>query len=126
MRSKIQVLAVGALFIVFGALSFACNANHGTTPLAPAVISYGGSLTFNPSAVTIKSGMTVIWDSSFGFFHNLVIDDGASNCVTTYTYPATIAFPAAGTYSFHCAFHSPCGFSSCADCTGMAGTLLVK
>lgn len=127
MNPKVKILAVGAIFILFAIFSFACQADHGTTPIAPTVITYGGSLTFKPSAVTILAGSTVTWDSSFGFFHTLNIDDGASNCVTDYfSYPITITFNSPGKYSFHCDYHSPCGSGSCSGCTGMAGYVLVK
>ena len=127
MKSKLKVLAVGAIFVLFSIFSFACQADHGTTPIAPTVISYGGSLTFKPSAVTILSGSTVTWDSSFRVFHTFDNDDGASNCVTDYySYPITITFNNPGQYNFHCDYHSSCGAGVCSGCTGMVGYVLVK
>ncbi|HVZ81808.1 MAG TPA: hypothetical protein VHE12_13560 [bacterium] len=127
MSSKVKIFAVGAVFILFAFFSFACQSDHGTTPVAPTMISYGAGNVFVPSAVTIRSGSTVIWDSSFGFFHTLHIDDGASNCVTDYIgYPVTLTFNSPGKFGFHCDYHSSCGAGSCLNCTGMAGYVMVK
>jgi len=128
MNSKAKIVSLALACLIFCVLSLACDMNHGTTPLAPAIVSYGGGLTFKPSSVTIKSGMEVIWDGSFGFFHTVNIDDGAGNCVTNYTsFPTTVSFASPGTYSYHCAYHSPCGPSTCGTaCTGMAGVVVVK
>jgi plastocyanin len=129
MKSKAKILAVGTIFILFALFSFACQSNHGTTPIAPTVITryFDGTFHFKPSAVTITSGSSVIWDGSFGCFHTLNIDNGASNCVTDYTcYPVTIAFNSPGNFNFHCDYHSSCGSGTCANCTGMVGNVLVK
>lgn len=116
-----------ALAFIAGLLATACKMDHGTTPLAPTVITYGGSYNFSPSAVTIKSGMTVIWDKSFACGHTLTIDNGAGACVTNYScYPVTLNFPDTGTYNFHCDYHSSCGPTACTNCTGMVGRVVVQ
>lgn len=127
MKRREKWSLLGGLLLATAVVFTACSANHGTTPIAPTVISYSGSFSFNPASVTIRAGMTVLWDNSFGCSHTLNIDNGAGACVTNYTcYPVTITFPNTGTYSFHCNYHSGCGPSSCTSCTGMAGTVVVQ
>src|SRR5665213_2220284 len=65
----------------------------------------GGNYFFSPSAVTITHGQSVVWDSSLNG-HTVTLDSfsvtsGSSGTNTT-SFPATIAFPTAGTYYYHC------------------------
>jgi plastocyanin len=81
---------------------------------------------FNPSAVTITHGNAVAFELGGGT-HLLYIDNGAGTCAQNYTsWPQTITFPTAGTFNFHCAYHSGCGTTSCSGCTGMVGQVVVQ
>ena len=82
---------------------------------------------FSPSAVTITHGNAVAFELGGGT-HSLYIDDGAGTCAQNYsTWPQTIVFPTAGTFSFHCGYHSsPCYTTSCTGCTGMIGQVIVQ
>jgi len=92
-------------------------------------ITYGGSLNYNPSTVTIAPGGSVIWDSSFYGGHTLYIDNGAGICATSFSstsFPVTVTFPNAGSFKFHCSIHTACG-TTCGGCTGgMQGLVLVQ
>src|ERR1035438_2789198 len=128
MSAKMKILSLAAFCLFLCVLSLACDMKHGTTPIAAPVITYGGNFSFIPSAVTIKTGMSVIWDGSFNGSHTAYIDDAAGNCVTNFTsFPVTGTFSSHGTYHYHCQYHSPtCGTTICsAACTGMAGVIVV-
>jgi len=66
------------------------------------------ALKFDPSAVSAKAGDVVQWTNSGGVAHNVTFDDypdltsGTMNGGDKYE----IKFTKAGTYSFHCTFHS--------------------
>jgi plastocyanin len=93
---------------------------------AGATVVYGGSFNFSPSQVTITHGQSVVWDSSLNG-HTVTLDgfSGTSGSTGTNTasFPATIVFPTAGTYYYHCGVpgHSGCGTTSYGVCTGGAG-----
>jgi plastocyanin len=113
-----------------------------TPPPAVAVTLTGTSpanYAFNPSTVTVApSGSITFIDQTTGFgsSHVLLVDNGAGTCLSTST-EITVPmggsivvtagpFAVAGTYHYHCIYHSPCGTSSCAaTCTGMAGVVTI-
>ncbi len=115
--------ALGLLFL----LPLACA----TSPTTPQTTTAGTvtattSATFSPSTVTIMHGHAVTFVLGGGT-HSLYIDNGSGTCAQNYsTWPQTINFPTAGTFSFHCQYHSPCGTGSCASCTGMTGQVIVQ
>ena len=95
-------------------------------PLTAAVTALISS-TFNPASVTIFRGGAVTFVLGAGT-HSVYIDNGSGVCGTNYTlFPSTVPFPTAGTYNFHCQYHSPCALTTCnATCTGMVGTVVVQ
>ncbi|HTA76417.1 MAG TPA: plastocyanin/azurin family copper-binding protein [bacterium] len=96
-------------------------------------VSYGGSLNYSPAGVTITHGQSVAWDSTLSG-HTVFLDNysgTAGTCGSSANYssfPVTVSFPTAGTYYYHCSVpgHSPCGSSTCGQCTGMAGFVQVN
>jgi plastocyanin len=97
-------------------------------------VTYGGSFNFSPSAVTITHGQSVVWDSSLNG-HTVTLDSfsgsSGSTGTTTTSFPATINFPTAGTYYYHCGVsgHSGCGTTSYGVCSGgfgMIGSITVN
>ena len=94
----------------------------------------GGAYFFSPSAVTITHGQSVIWNSSLNG-HTVTLDgfSGATGSTGTNTasFPATIVFPTAGTYYYHCGVsgHSGCGTTTYGVCSGgfgMIGSVVVN
>jgi len=63
---------------------------------------------FSPAKITVKKGTTVTWTNNDSTAHtvtgddNSAIDSGTLNKGDTYTFK----FDAAGTFAYHCAFHS--------------------
>jgi len=66
-----------------------------------------GQLTFDPTAVTVKSGDVVQWKNSGGVAHNVTFDAQPSLTSGTLqqgdTWQVQITTP--GTYTYHCTFH---------------------
>ena len=94
----------------------------------------GGNYFFSPSQVTITHGQSVVWDSSLNG-HTVTLDgfSGTSGSTGTNTagFPATIVFPTAGTYCYHCGVsgHSGCGtttYGVCSGGSGMVGSVVVN
>ncbi len=110
-------------------LPLACT----SSPSAPATmtstartVTATGSSTFSPGSVTIMHGQAVTFVLGSGT-HSLYIDNGSGACAQNYsTWPQTITFSTAGTFSFHCQYHSPCSTTSCSACTGMVGQVIVQ
>lgn len=101
-----------------------------STPPLSVTIGYGGADNFLPAAVTIRSGGTVTWNSSFNSpaIHNLYLSNSAQSAclITSSGYPVTSSTLSAGTYKFYCSNHSSCGASCNSACSGgMQGTILV-
>ena len=95
------------------------------TPTSSSVAA--SNFAFSPSAVTITRGGSVTFTNAGGT-HTVYLDNGAGTCATNYTvFPTTVTFATAGTYYFHCQYHSSCGTTTCgASCTGMAGFVVVQ
>lgn len=94
----------------------------------------GGNYFFSPSQVTINHGQSVVWDSSLNG-HTVTLDGftgtSGSTGTNTASFPATIAFPTAGTYYYHCgdSGHSGCGTTTYGVCSGgfgMVGSVVVN
>src|SRR6478672_1610415 len=80
------------------------NGNHtGDSTNKVSIINFN----FSPSKLTIASGVTVTWTNNDTTPHTVTADDnsftsGSLNKGDTYTHK----FTAAGTYAYHCKFHS--------------------
>ena len=93
----------------------------------------GGVTLSGVVGVTIMHGNSVIWDAT-NATHPLYIDNGASCSVSNNTaFPMTQAFPAAGTYYFHCGAHAtgcnPSAIScpvTASSCTGEASFVVAQ
>jgi len=127
MNKFICLLLFGACGLL--ALShLACGSSPSTTPaMTPAnTITATSYNNFSPSSVTITHGSAVTFVLGGGT-HSLYIDNGSGTCAQSYTtWPQVITFPTAGTFSFHCQYHSGCGTTSCSGCTGMVGQVIVQ
>jgi plastocyanin len=125
--NKIISLLFFSICGFLASLPMGCTGGPSTpTTGAAGTVTATGSDTFSPSAVTIMHGSAVTFVLGSGT-HSLYIDNGSGTCAQHYTtWPQTITFPSAGTFSFHCQYHSPCGTTSCSSCTGMTGQVIVQ
>ena|SRR5882724_4212909 len=104
-------------------------------PAAPAAVvevqAGGTGLVFTPAAVTLQAGDSVHF-SNAGGTHNVTADDGSFRCangcdgqggdgsISGAPWSATVAYPRAGTYLFHCEEHGGAGG------VGMSGRVIVQ
>jgi plastocyanin len=152
--NRLGILAVCLIFGVLSLMTFGCPyvgpqyptiyGNLTVTPTPPtatAVTLTGNSAAnyaFNPSPVTIVSNgsITFIDQTNYGSPHVIWVDNGsgvclgASSAVTVPTGGSTVVaggpYANAGTYHYHCIYHSFCGMTTCnATCTGMAGVIYI-
>ena len=100
-----------------------------STPL-PATVNVISS-SYNPGAVTIVHGGSVIWNNMDGYNHSVFPDNGAGSCATDIPLGAglsiTVTYPSPITINYHCSIHAASCNSTCASsCTGMVGTVVVQ
>jgi plastocyanin len=104
--------------------------NATPTPTSSSVTISGYA--FNPAAVTITQGGSVVWTNVDPVTHTVYPDNGSGVCTTNNTLPSgssvTLTFPTIMTVHYHCSIHAACGTSSCSvTCTGyMTGTVVVQ
>jgi plastocyanin len=86
-----------------------------TVPSGAASVAATASNQFTPATVTVTRNGTVTW--SFAAQHNVTFDtQGAPPGIATRdSGTASITFPAAGTFAYHCTIHA-----------GMSGTVVVQ
>ena len=117
----VVILVVGLFLNKNGMLSTApkFNKSNGPTPIVSPteqnVITIENSA-YNPANLVVKVGDKVTWKNSdtmqhTATFDSLPIDTGTLNPNES----ATISFPTAGTFTYHCTFHP-----------GMTGTIIVE
>jgi plastocyanin len=100
----------------------ACSGDNGDGGQGPDETPEGDVLvrnnSFDPSALEVAPGTTVVWAwSPGGVTHNVTFDDGeASDDLSSGTYERT--FAGAGSFPYHCTFHGT-------PTTGMRGVVTV-
>lgn len=63
---------------------------------------------FNPSSITINKGTTVTWTNKHSEVHTVTSNTGAFNSGDlTKGKQFAYTFTTAGTYAYHCIYHSP-------------------
>lgn len=86
------------------------------TPIAPVSAVNIQGFQFLPNPDTIARGSLVSWTNLDGATHHIVSDTGAFDTQNlTQGQSAIVAFPAAGTYTYHCQIH-----------TSMVGTIVAQ
>ena len=126
-RVPASVLALGALALLFTALTFllaSCGGSTSTTATTAGAGSGGGNnvqvaminRSYDPGTVTVKVGDTVVWTNQSSIQHDVVADNGEFKSKLfgqgeTFSY----TFTKAGTYPYHCSIHP-----------GMTGTVIVQ
>ena len=67
------------------------------------------NIAFSPAAIKVGSGATVTWTNTDGTNHNVIFDGNAvaaSGTIAGGTAKSLVMPTAAGTYNYHCGFHS--------------------
>lgn len=102
----IAVLVIGVLAFIF---SQQPSSNNPTTPsnTQSNEISIKG-FAFSPSTISIKVGDTLTWTNQDSTSHTVTSDSGSELSSATLSQGQTYShtFNTAGTYSYHCTFHS--------------------
>src|SRR5437763_11693100 len=92
------------------------NGGYNNPPGSTAAAVNITGMAFSPSTLTVKAGTTVTWTNNDNMTHTVTSDDSngfnSGDMTNTKTYSYT--FSTAGTYSYHCYYHS-----------GMTGTVTV-
>lgn len=83
------------------------NNNGGTPPPANSNSVTISAMSFSPADLTVKAGTTVTWTNNDNISHTVTADDNSFDSGTmghgaTFTH----TFATAGSYTYHCAFHS--------------------
>lgn len=77
------------------------------------------SISYDPKIMTIKAGDEVVWENVAYTDHYATADDGKTfdvGPISPKTKSKPVAFPAAGTYKYHCRVHGKT----------MSGTVVVQ
>jgi plastocyanin len=85
----------------------ASTAPSGAPPAAAGSTVSIASFSFQPAALTVSVGTTVTWTNNDTASHTVTADDGSFKSGTLgkgVTFSQT--FATAGTFAYHCAFHS--------------------
>ena len=85
------------------------------TPLAAAAATSSAQIVncppafgcFRPNPIQIKAGDSVTWTNNAGLSHTATSDTGAwdTGILATGATSSPVAFPTAGTFTYHCAIH---------------------
>jgi len=122
-----SVRTVSAALAALTVLAFASAARAAVVD----VQAGGSNMVFTPSTVTIQAGDSVRFTNAGGT-HNVTADDGSFRCaagcdgqggdgsISGNLWSATVAFPRAGTYLYHCEEHGGAGG------VGMSGRVIVQ
>ncbi|MDD4991987.1 MAG: cupredoxin domain-containing protein [Paludibacter sp.] len=98
---KIALLA----FVLVSILFFISSCTSTNEPAANEVFIQG--MAFSPATLTVTAGTTVKWTNKDGVAHTVTCDTGlfdSGNVGANGTY--SHAFTTAGTYNYHCTYHS--------------------
>ena len=133
MRTRFAII-LGLAAIVAG-----CGSSYSTTPTTPSVsgphvailAGSGGAYDdpsqgykgtgatdgtgFSPPTITVNMGDTVTWNNNDSVTHQPTADNNAWSGIASSGGSYSHAFPAAGTYTYHCAIHP-----------AMTGTIIVQ
>lgn len=126
MRNKQAIIIVILVVIAAGGITFFAvkgdkksndsssqsmnmNGQSSNKPVATDMVAIQ-NFSFSPPAITVKVGATVTWTNKDSTSHTVTADSGAADAfdsgtlATSQTYTHT--FKKAGTFAYHCTFHS--------------------
>ncbi len=121
MNAKKEIrMAIIAITMSFSLMFTSCTKDAYVTPKTsgtpPANEVFIESMSFTPSIITVSAGQTVTWTNKDNTAHTVtsntpMFDSGSMGNSATFSF----TFPTAGTYNYHCSFHS-----------GMTGQVVVQ
>jgi plastocyanin len=108
-HAGIRILIVPALMCMFSLLNSCSSKNDpvGNTPPPGTNNVTIQSMAFSPATITVTAGATVKWTNMDAIAHTVTSDTplfDSGSLVTNGVYSYT--FTTAGTYNYHCTFHS--------------------
>src|SRR4030088_2289571 len=101
MRKLLLALAM----VVPGLLLVPLAASAANSPAQ--IINCAGTWCFSPNPIRITAGSTVTWTNATAPTHTSTSDTGAWNTgnIAPGATSSAVAFPTAGTFTYHCAIH---------------------
>jgi plastocyanin len=81
-----------------------CGTSGDATPAATTRVTMAKSYRFEPRAIAVPVGATVIWTNDDNFTHSVQVDGQEDHTVGPGE-RVSIAFPTAGTYHYVCRLH---------------------
>jgi plastocyanin len=109
----LRITAAAALVVIGGACAHVKGGSAAVPADRAAAVVHLKAVTFDPGAVTIKSGQAVTWVWDDPIIHNVTGDGFGSGNQDSGSYSFTFAQP--GTYRYQCTIHA-----------GMVGTVTVQ
>lgn len=106
-EAKRTRLTIIAILIVGASLAGCTGRESAPSPVATDTVVIPGAWTFEPAAAQVKAGANVTFENHGGAAHTVTFDDGSFDQTIPPGGAITRAFPAPGTYSYHCKFHPP-------------------
>ncbi|HJV76946.1 MAG TPA: cupredoxin family copper-binding protein [Paludibacter sp.] len=108
-RTGIRILIVPVLMCIFCILNSCTSKNDpvGNTPTPGTNSVTIQNMAFSPATITVTAGATVKWTNMDAIAHTVTSDTplfDSGSLVTNGVYSYT--FTTAGTYNYHCTFHS--------------------
>lgn len=113
---KQRTFHVTILIVIAGILLLGCsksnNSNSGYNNNPPPTTTTGSNvaisnMNFTPSSLTVKAGTTVTWVNNDNITHTVTADDGSfTSGDLKYGNSYSHTFSTAGTYAYHCKYHS--------------------
>jgi len=108
-HAGIRILIVPALMCIFSLLNSCSSKNDpvGNTPPPGTNNVTIQNMAFSPATITVTAGATVKWTNMDAIAHTVtsdtpLFDSGSLSTNGVYSY----TFTTAGTYNYHCTFHS--------------------
>ncbi len=107
MKKLIALVLLGFMLVLAGCSQQAPPQN-GTAPPSPGSANKMVEIkffAFNPAAVTVNKGMTVIWVNGDSAPHQILFSDGTKSQVLSNGMNYSRTFPDSGTFDYSCAIH---------------------
>jgi plastocyanin len=103
MRRPARWLVLGALLVLLAG----CASQAAANPVDTSRVEMPPSYRFDPPAIRVPVGTSVVWHNGDNFTHSVHLLDGSN--VDKVAHPGetvTITFDKVGTYRYNCTFHA--------------------
>jgi plastocyanin len=117
--SKMRLLTGTAFLMAILSILYSCSKSTAYNTPSPGPGTKGGpgtnevwisGMAFNPTTITVKAGTTIKWTNKEGVSHTVTSDPESSEVFDSGSLGDggifTWTFSTAGTFSYHCSFHS--------------------